>query len=401
MKFSHIIVSIGLIMGGFLLGKSLTSATNPQVDYNSDNQDSQDYQGDNHDNDTSPAAYSTSSDKETPFSSPQHNPKHNTSDRAFGPHETAVIDLFESAAPSVVFITTTSLAKRGWSMDVTEIPKGSGTGFMWDNKGHIVTNFHVLEGGNKFTVTLADQTNYDAEVVGYEPSKDLAVLKIKSMKKLKGLPKGNSSNLKAGQFAYAIGNPFGFDQTLTTGVISALGREITAANGRKIYDVIQTDAAINPGNSGGPLLDSSGRLIGVNTAIYSPSGAYSGIGFSIPVDVVKTVVPDLINYGRVNRPVMGVELVNQAYIRADGAMISKVREGSPADKAGLQGLERSQNGELMAGDIIIEISGKTVKTNEDLVQILEEYKPNDEIELKIDRRGKIAMTKLKLTSSLR
>ena len=221
------------------------------------------------------------------------------------------------------------------------------------------------------------------------------------MKKLKGLPKGNSSNLKAGQFAYAIGNPFGFDQTLTTGVISALGREITAANGRKIYDVIQTDAAINPGNSGGPLLDSSGRLIGVNTAIYSPSGAYSGIGFSIPVDVVKTVVPDLINYGRVNRPVMGVELVNQAYIRADGAMISKVREGSPADKAGLQGLERSQNGELMAGDIIIEISGKTVKTNEDLVQILEEYKPNDEIELKIDRRGKIAMAKLKLTSSLR
>lgn len=392
MKFSHIIFSIALILGGFLIGKTLTSATSPQADYNSDHQDTQD-------NSESPAAYRTTSEEETPFTTPQQG-SHSHTDRGFGPHETAVIDLFESAAPSVVFITTTSLTKRGWSMDVTEIPQGSGTGFMWDNNGHIVTNFHVLEGGNKFTVTLADQTSYDAEVVGYEPSKDLAVLKIKSMEKLEGLPKGRSSNLKVGQFAYAIGNPFGFDQTLTTGVISALGREITAANGRKIYDVIQTDAAINPGNSGGPLLDSRGRLIGVNTAIYSPSGAYSGIGFSIPVDEVKRVIPDLIAFGRVNRPVMGIILVNQANLRVPGAMIRSVREGSPADRAGLQGLERAQNGQVMAGDIITEISGKSVESNEDLIQILEKYKPDDEIELKFDRRGEMKLARLRLMSSL-
>jgi len=296
--------------------------------------------------------------------------------------EKDVINLFESAAPSVVFITTSKLRQSYYSMDVTEIPKGSGTGFMWDEEGHIVTNFHVLDGGDRFSVMLSDNSSLDAEVVGVAPSKDLAVLKIIApSEKLRTLPKGQSSNLKVGQSAYAIGNPFGFDQTLTTGVVSALGREITAKNGRKIYDVIQTDAAINPGNSGGPLLNSSGKLIGVNTAIFSPSGAYSGIGFSIPVDVVKKIVPDLINYGRINRPVMGVELMNENYVNVKGAMISKVMKNSPADRAGLEGISRASNGRYIAGDIIKFIDNKAITSNTDLIETLEKYKPQDIVEI--------------------
>ncbi len=253
MKTFQLLLGIILLIGGFFLGTNFTSIESA---YEVDQTPQKSL--DDHDN--------AEINEEAVLN-------HNTAKKqdiqafgGFGPHETSVINLFEGAAPSVVFITTSSLSQQRWSMDVTEIPKGSGTGFMWDDKGHIVTNFHVLEGGNKFTVTLSDQSSYDAVVVGAEPSKDLAILKIDAPEKIKPLPVGRSNNLKVGQFAYAIGNPFGFDQTLTTGVISALGREITARNGRKIYDVIQTDAAINPGNSGGPLLDSGGRLIGVNTA---------------------------------------------------------------------------------------------------------------------------------------
>jgi S1-C subfamily serine protease len=315
--------------------------------------------------------------------------------------ELAVIGLFEDAAPSVVFITTSTTRKSYYSMDVTEIPKGSGTGFMWDDEGHIVTNYHVLDGGNKFTVMLSDQTSYAADIVGLAPEKDLAVLKISVPNgKTKSLPVSKSSNLKVGQSVYAIGNPFGFDQTLTTGVISALGREITAINGRKIYDVIQTDAAINPGNSGGPLLNSSGKLIGVNTAIYSPSGAYSGIGFSIPVDVVKQIVPDLIAYGRVNRPVIGIELMNENYVKAEGAMISKVIKNSPADKAGLEGITRASNGQYLAGDIIKSIDDNKVSSNVDLIEILEKYKPNDVIDVTYERGDKLSKVQVKLISVL-
>ena len=219
--------------------------------------------------------------------------------------EEATIKLFEEAAPSVVNITTTAVQQDYWSRNVYEIPAGTGTGFVWDNQGHIVTNYHVIKDAYKAKVIMSDQTTYDAEVVGYESSKDLAVLRIKPKTDLKPLPIGTSHDLKVGQSVFAIGNPFGLDQTLTTGIVSALGREIESVGGVPIRDVIQTDAAINPGNSGGPLLDISGRLIGVNTAIYSPSGAYAGIGFSIPVDVVKWVVPDLVKYGKLERPVLG------------------------------------------------------------------------------------------------
>ena len=201
--------------------------------------------------------------------------------------EQATIKLFEEAAPSVVYITTTTVQQDYWSRNVYEIPAGTGSGFIWDDKGHIVTNFHVIQNAYKAKVTLSDQTTYDAEIVGKEPIKDLAVLRIVPKGTLKPIPIGSSHDLKVGQSVFAIGNPFGFDQTLTTGIISALGREIESVARVPIRDVIQTDAAINPGNSGGPLLDISGRLIGVNTAIYSPSGAYAGIGFSIPVDAVN------------------------------------------------------------------------------------------------------------------
>jgi len=270
MKIKEIILGLCLVLGGIFLGTSMKSESSETIEVdNTESTDkaNEDMASDNKDNSNN----STLDDAMLKLNS----------------DENAVIKLFEGAAESVVFITTSALAQSYWSMDVTEIPKGSGTGFMWDNQGHIVTNYHVLEGGQKFTVTLSDQSSYEAKVVGYEKSKDLAILKIEAPKeKIQALPVSVSSNLRVGQSVYAIGNPFGFDQTLTTGIISALGREITAVNGRKIYDVIQTDAAINPGNSGGPLLNSSGELIGVNTAIYSPSGAYSGIGFSIPVDVV-------------------------------------------------------------------------------------------------------------------
>jgi len=319
----------------------------------------------------------------------------------FDPEELKVINLFEKAAPSVVFITTSTLQESYWSFDVTEIPKGSGTGFMWDDAGHIVTNYHVIEGGERFYVSLSDQSNFEAKLVGAEPSKDLAVLKIEATSdKLKGLPASRSDNLKVGQSVYAIGNPFGFDQTLTSGVISALGREITARNGRKIFDVIQTDAAINPGNSGGPLLNSSGELIGVNTAIYSPSGAYSGIGFSIPVDVVKSVVPDLIRFGVVKRPLLGVTLVNARYFRESGAMIHSVSPGSPADRAGLRGIRRTNYGNALFGDIIKSINDNEVSNSIDLMDVLDKFEPNEKVTVQFKRDGRLQEVDLVLTSSV-
>src|SRR5687768_4690504 len=228
--------------------------------------------------------------------------------------EEATIQLFERSAPSVVFITTTSQQQDYWSRNIYEIPAGTGSGFIWDSKGHVVTNYHVIQNAYRAKVTLSDGSAWDAEVVGIEPRKDIAVLKIKADVPLRPLPIASSDDLKVGQSVFAIGNPFGLDQTLTTGVISALGREINSVTGIPIRDVIQTDAAINPGNSGGPLLDISGRLIGVNTAIVSPSGVFSGIGFSVPVDVVRWVVPDLIRYKGVRRPVLGIELVPQQSI---------------------------------------------------------------------------------------
>lgn len=316
--------------------------------------------------------------------------------------EQATIDLFEKSAASVCYITTLSEQRDYWSRNVTEIPSGSGSGFIWDKQGHIITNFHVIQNGSKLKVTLSDRTTWDAEVVGFEPNKDLAVLKIKApADKLRPIPVGQSSTLRVGQSVYAIGNPFGLDQSLTTGVISALGREIISIGGRPIRDVIQTDAAINPGNSGGPLLDSSGRLIGVNTMIYSPSGASAGIGFSIPVDEVNWVVSDIITYGEVKRPILGVELLPPQYAQnwgIEGAMIMGLTPGKGAEKAGLKALKQTGTGEIIFGDIILEVDGKKVKNNNDLFLILEKYKAGDKVRVTYMRDDSQKSTEVTLSS---
>lgn len=309
----------------------------------------------------------------------------------------STIDLFETHAPAVAYITTSNLERNYWSRNVSEIPRGSGSGFIWDEQGHIVTNFHVIQGADRATVTLYDQTTYEAKLVGIAPNKDLAVLKIDApIAKLIPIKKGESENLRVGQSVFAIGNPFGLDYSLTTGIISALGREINSVAGIKIQDVIQTDAAINPGNSGGPLLNSSGELIGVNTAIYSPNGASAGIGFSIPVDQVKWVVPDLINYGKVKRAVLGVELVRgteaQDRFNLEGALIMNVIQGKGADKAGIKGTTRDRRGRISLGDLIVGINDVSVKNNTDLVLALEEYEVGDEVEVEFLRNNKLLKT---------
>jgi len=307
--------------------------------------------------------------------------------------ENATIEVFERVSPSVVFIKNASLQWDWFSTYVYEVPQGAGSGFIWDNDGHIVTNFHVIYQANKIEVILSDQKSYKAKIVGVAPNHDLAVLKIKAPKELlKPVPIGNSKALRVGQKALSIGNPFGLDYSLTTGVVSALGRSIRSIGGRKIHDVIQTDAAINPGNSGGPLLDSTGNLIGVSTMIYSPSGASAGIGFAIPVDIVKRVVPQLIQYGKVKRAGLGVLLVPDNYrkrIGVKGAMILEFQKGSAADKAGLKVTSRNSFGEIIFGDVIISADDQPINNNEDLVDYLDRNKGiGDKVNLRFLRDKK-------------
>lgn len=318
--------------------------------------------------------------------------------------EEATIKLFEETAPSVCFINTSKVSQSRWNRNVQEIPAGTGSGFIWDDNGSIVTNYHVIKGASKVTVTLSDMSSWDAELIGVEPNKDLAVLRIKAPSSvLTPIKVGNSSVLKVGQSVFAIGNPFGLDQTLTTGIISALGREIQSITGRPIKDVIQTDAAINPGNSGGPLLDGSGRLIGVNTMIYSPSGASAGIGFSIPVDEVNWVVSDLVKYGEVRKPIIGITLVSSQYMKQaglDGSLILDVAESSPAEFAGLRATTRNNRGEIELGDIITAINDDNITNNNDLFSVLEKYSPGDVITVTYNRAGKEKALELTLGSSV-
>jgi len=233
--------------------------------------------------------------------------------------EESLIELFERVSPSVAFIKNAALQWDWFSTYVYEIPQGAGSGFVWDDQGHIVTNFHVIYQANKIEVILSDQKPYKAKIIGLAPNYDLAVLKVDAPKELlKPVSIGRSELLRVGQKALSIGNPFGLDYSLTTGVVSALGRSMQSISGRKIHDVIQTDAAINPGNSGGPLLDSSGNLIGVSTMIYSTSGSSAGVSFAIPVDTVKRIVPQLIQYGKVKRAGIGVMLVPDNYRKRIG-----------------------------------------------------------------------------------
>ena len=310
------------------------------------------------------------------------------------------VSLFERASPAVVFITSLAVQQDAFSLNSTEIPQGSGSGFVWDRQGHVVTNYHVVAEADVARVTLADQSNWEARLVGAAPEKDVAVLKIEAPpERLHPLPLGTSEDLKVGQKVFAIGNPFGLDQTLTTGIISALGREIQSPSNVSIRDVIQTDAAINPGNSGGPLLDSAGRLIGVNAAIYSPSGASAGIGFAIPAHAVEWAVPDLIRYGRIQRPTLGVQPAPEGLMRRlglEGSMIYRVTRGSGAARAGLQGLARDVLGRWRLGDVILAVDGQPIKSNGDLLLALEGKKPGQTVRVGLLRDGRKTEVKVEL-----
>jgi S1-C subfamily serine protease len=308
------------------------------------------------------------------------------------PDELANIDVFRKASPSVVHITTLAAQRDLFSLNVQQVPRGTGTGFIWDERGHIVTNYHVIQGANAARVTLADQSTHAARLVGAFADRDLAVLKIELPgKPLPPLTIGSSRDLVVGQRVYAIGNPFGLDQTLTTGIVSALGREIESFNQRSIRGVIQTDAAINPGNSGGPLLDSGGRLIGVNTQIASPSGASAGIGFAIPVDEVNRIVPRLIKDGRFTRPALGVTAGPASLHRAlnlpRGVALVRVAPDGPAARAGLQPFRRGAQGEVIGGDVITAVGDDPVADLDDMLTLLERRQPGDSVNLSVWRGG--------------
>jgi S1-C subfamily serine protease len=314
--------------------------------------------------------------------------------------ESSTIEIFESASPSVVFITTLAVQRDFFSLDILRIPRGNGSGFIWDVEGHVVTNLHVVAEADAAQVTLVDGSSYAARVTGISAEDDLAVLKIDvTREKLRPLPVGSSENLRVGQSVFAIGNPFGLDQTLSKGVISGLGREIPSASGNYLAGLIQTDAAINPGNSGGPLLDSSGRLIGVNAAIFSPTGAYAGIGFAIPVDTVNRVVPQLIGHGRVIRPRIGIRIADDSLARrlgVEGVLVLGVESGSPAERAGIRGTLRARGGTIVLGDRIVGMDGKPVRNSGDLFRLLELHSSGDTVVLHLLRKGAKLDVKVRL-----
>jgi S1-C subfamily serine protease len=319
--------------------------------------------------------------------------------------ERHTIALFKDVSRSVAFITTQVEQVDFWTRSVSEVPAGTGSGFVWDERGHVVTNFHVIQSGQTAKVTVG-VTEYPAELVGYSRDQDLAVLKIDAGRtKLVPIRVGTSADLQVGQKVFAIGNPFGLDYTLTKGIVSALGRTIESVGNTTIFDVIQTDAAINPGNSGGPLLDSSGRLIGVNTAIYSPSGASAGIGFAVPVDTVSRIVPELIAHGRIVRPILGLTLINDqasAYVArrlgVEGALVGDVFQGTGAAEAGVNPTGRDRAGRTVLGDIIQEIDGKSVRNRSDLQGRLAGYKPGDTVALTLWRDGKTRTVRVRLAA---
>jgi len=320
-----------------------------------------------------------------------------------GADERATIDLFRNARESVVFISTRQRVADFWTRNVYSVPRGSGSGLVWDGAGHIVTNFHVIEGASEAQIQLADGRQFSATLVGVSPQHDLAVLKIGGVgfTAPARVPIGTSSDLQVGQNVFAIGNPFGLDWTLTKGIVSALDRSLPNENGPDIRHLIQTDAAINPGNSGGPLLDSAGRLIGINTAIYSPSGASAGIGFAVPVDTVMRVVPQLISEGRYTRPSLGLESdedINDQLKRAsgiEGVFVLRIDPGSVADRAGLVAAQRTRRG-VAPGDIVTALNGKPVSRVGDLLARLDDFRVGQSVELTLMRGGEERMVRLEL-----
>jgi S1-C subfamily serine protease len=309
--------------------------------------------------------------------------------------EEATIRLFEQARGAVVYITTQTRVLDPWTRNIFNIPRGSGSGFIWDERGNIVTNFHVVSGAAGARVRLSDGRDSSASLVGVSQAHDLAVIRVDVANLPPPLPIGSSHDLRVGQRTYAIGNPFGLDWTLTTGIVSALDRSLPSEDGRNLIEhLIQTDAAINPGNSGGPLLDSAGRLIGVNTAIFSPSGASAGVGFAVPVDTVNRVVPQLIGRGKYVRPALGIEvdeelnrLVTQR-LRTEGVAVLRVTPGSAAAAAGLRGVRQQPDGGLLPGDVIVAVDGRPVESVARLFSRLDDYQVGDRARLTVLRDSK-------------
>jgi S1-C subfamily serine protease len=309
-----------------------------------------------------------------------------------GADEKSTIDLFQKTRSSVVYINTRERVLDPWTRNVFSIPKGTGSGFVWDRRGHIVTNFHVVAGASEARVRLNDGQVSPASLVGASQDHDLAVLRLNVSATPPEIAIGTSQDLKVGQKVFAIGNPFGLDWTLTTGIISALDRSLPAQDNRKVIEhLIQTDAAINPGNSGGPLLDSAGRLIGVNTAILSPSGASIGVGFAVPVDTVNRVVPQLIARGRYIRPSLGIEVdegVNRTVLErlgVEGVMVLRVAPGSPAAAAGLRAARVAADGAIVPGDIIVAVDGRPVESVARLLARLDDHQVGDTVQLSVQR----------------
>lgn len=308
--------------------------------------------------------------------------------------EESTIELFENSRDSVVFITTRQRVMDAWTRNIFSVPSGTGSGFIWDDEGHVITNFHVIKGVSEAIVRVTDGRDYKASLVGASPTHDIAVLRINArFQRHVPVPIGTSNDLKVGQKVFAIGNPFGLDWTLTTGIVSALDRSLPSGDGRSIDNLIQTDAAINPGNSGGPLLDSAGRLIGINTAIYSPSGASAGIGFAVPVDTVNRVVPQIISRGKYIRPAMGITVDSKLnkrlaeHLKISGVIILSISPGSAAEEAGLEGATVTPEGNIVANDVIVAIDGKSIDSVDKLFSRIDNYKVGDTIKLTVRRYG--------------
>lgn len=316
--------------------------------------------------------------------------------------EKRIIEIYESNVPSVVNVANIKYASNWFYGEEVEIPQGQGTGFVWEDDGHIVTNFHVVQGGDSFVVTFhKDKKQYKATVVGADPKNDIAVLKLSEKPaSLKPVTIGESNSLKVGQLAMAIGNPMGFEHSLSRGIISAVGRKMQGIGGVKIHDMVQTDAAINQGNSGGPLLNSKGQVIGMNTMIVSRSGSSAGLGFAVPIDTISRVVPQLIKHGKVIRPGLGIGVledeVRDRYVGEKGVVLSFVDPDGAAGRAGLKGMMRDRYGRIYIGDIILKVDGKEVNSRDDIYHILGKYKIGETVTLDYLRDGKKKKIKLKL-----
>ncbi len=313
--------------------------------------------------------------------------------------ERNTIGVFRAAAPSTVFVTQTRVVVDFFE-GAQEVPAGSGSGFVWDDAGHIVTNFHVVDGARSITVTFRDQQEFEAKIVGVEPKKDIAVLQVTVPRELLvPIKVAKGSDLEVGQKVIAIGNPFGLDHTLTTGVVSALGRQVQGAGGVSIRDMIQTDAAINPGNSGGPLLDSAGQLIGMNTMIYSKSGSSAGIGFAVPVTTISRIVPQIIKTGRAEQVGLGIvadplqRLERRLGLR--GVIVHRIAPATPAEQAGLRGITQTRRG-IVLGDIIVAVDDARVNDFDELYTVLDAHKPDDVVKITVQRGDERATIPVKL-----